>query len=152
MTCVFMASDCYNYDSWNLLYQTSSGPVWSVTLSLLIKPAQRRPEVRAGVVQQVQADWGGPEGHIWSSASRKSSPGWSSPESQDEHKDTVIGRIYYGWDYNRFFPCMEATFMPWRHSEIQEMPLLWVPWAGSLWHKRAGVATLWAPFFYYNLK
>ena len=24
---------------------------------------------------------------------------------------------------------------------------LWVPWAGSLWHKRAGVATLWATHF-----
>ena len=24
---------------------------------------------------------------------------------------------------------------------------LWVPWAGSLWHKRAGVATLWAAHF-----
>ena len=47
--------------------------------------------------------------------------------------------------YNRSFPCMEATY-PYaietqRKARNAPSRGLWVTWAGSLWHKRAGVVT-----------
>ena len=37
----------------------------------------------------------------------------------------------------------------WKQRKARNAPSreLWVPWAGSLWHKRAGVVTLWATHF-----
>ena len=61
----------------------------------------------------------------------------------------LSGSLWHKGAYNRTFPCMEATY-PLCHKEParskQKAPSrgLWMRQAGSLWHKRAGVATLWS--------
>ena len=56
------------------------------------------------------------------------------------------GSLWHKGAYNRTFPCMEATY-PLYHKEParskQRLGALDAR-AGSLWHKRAGVATLWS--------
>ena len=69
---------------------------------------------------------------------------------REVHSSSEIGRMFLtptlsgqediGRPYNRIFLwCIEATLMPERQREGQEMP-----WTVSLWQKRAGVATSWS--------
>ena len=61
---------------------------------------------------------------------------WSTAVIRDQVRDhdvaTPAGSLCHKAAYNRTFPCMEATYPSWR--------------VGSLWHKRAGVATSWKYF------
>ena len=68
-----------------------------------------------------------------------------------EVRDSLKRHHMIGWivsAYKRSFPCMEAAY-PYaikNQRKIRNAPSrgLWVPWADSLGHKRAGEATPWS--------